>query len=159
MPSPPSKRRHLRFSLSESSKRKSRCSQVHGKKQSSAKSFPVDVRSPRAAREAISALAGDLPDETLAIARLLVSELVANSVKHGPSGQSTKVGLYVQVERDRLRAEVSDGSTRGARLRVAGETGGYGLILVEALSTRWGSGRDGDLNVTWFKLGVPLPGT
>ena len=123
------------------------------------KSFPVDVRSPRAAREAISALAGDLPDETLTIARLLVSELVANSVKHGPSGQSTKVGLYVQVERDRLRAEVSDGSTRGARLRVAGETGGYGLILVEALSTRWGSGRDGDLNVTWFELGVPLPGT
>ncbi len=123
------------------------------------KSFPVDVRSPRAAREAISALAGDLPDETLTIARLLVSELVANSVKHGPSGQSTKVGLYVQVERDRLRAEVSDGSTRGARLRVAGETGGYGLILVEAFSTRWGSGRDGDLNVTWFELGVPLPGT
>lgn len=123
------------------------------------KSFPVDVRSPRAAREAISALAGDLPEELLAIAHLLVSELVANSVKHGPSGASAKVGLHVQVERDRLRAEVSDGSTRGARPRVAGETGGYGLILVEALSTRWGSRRDGDLNVTWFELGLPLPGT
>ena len=122
------------------------------------KSFPANDRSPGAARDTLSALAGDLPDELLAIARLLVSELVANSVKYGPSAPSSKVGLYVRVERDRLRVEVSDGSTDNARPKPADETGGYGLLLVESLSSRWGSSREGDLNVTWFELGLPVPG-
>ena len=67
------------------------------------KSFPASDLSPRAARQALSALAADLPDELVAVARLLVSELVANSVRHGPSGSSAKIGLYVHIERNGLQ--------------------------------------------------------
>ena len=69
------------------------------------KSFLANDHSPRVAREALSVLAADLPDQLLAIARLLVSELVANSVKHGPSGPSAKVGFYVHVERNQAQFE------------------------------------------------------
>jgi transcriptional regulator with XRE-family HTH domain len=123
------------------------------------KSFPASDRSPRAARQALSALAADLPDELVAVARLLVSELVANSVRHGPSGSSAKIGLYVHIERNRLRVEVSDGSARPAKPRPADETGGYGLLLVDSLSSRWDTSRVGELNVTWFELDLPLPGS
>ena len=114
--------------------------------------------SPRAARQALSSLAADLPDELVGVARLLVSELVANSVRHGPSGSSAKIGLYVHIERNRLRVEVSDGSARPAKARPADETGGYGLLLVDSLSSRWDTSRVGELNVTWFELDLPLPG-
>jgi transcriptional regulator with XRE-family HTH domain len=123
------------------------------------KSFRSSEHSPRAARQAISALMADLPDELVDIARLLVSELVSNSVKYGPSGTNSKIGLYAQVERNRLRVEVSDGSTTRARPRAADETGGYGLLLVESLSSRWDTSRDGELNVTWFELDLPVPGS
>jgi hypothetical protein len=52
----------------------------------------------------------------LATAELLLSELVTNSVRHGPSGPSAKVGVLIEVERNLLRAEVSDGSPGARRL-------------------------------------------
>jgi transcriptional regulator with XRE-family HTH domain len=122
------------------------------------RSYPATELAPRAAREALAAVVADLPGEHLATGRLLVSELVSNSVRHGPRSGRAKVGIFVGVERNRLRVEVSDESTDVAELRQAGEDGGYGLLLVDALSSRWGSSRDGNLNVTWFELDLPPPG-
>lgn len=125
------------------------------------KSLPVGSMAPRAARKALRMVAEGVPDEELATAELLLSELVANSVRHGPSGPSAKVGVYIEVERNLLRAEVSDGSPGGATLGppdANGEKGGYGLVLLESLASRWGSRREGALNVTWFELELPLPG-
>ena len=122
------------------------------------RSYPATELAPRAAREALAAVVADLPGEHLATGRLLVSELVSNSVRHGPRSGGAKVGIFVGVERNRLRVEVSDESTDVAELRQAGEDGGYGLLLVDALSSRWGSSRDGNLNVTWFELDLPPPG-
>ena len=113
---------------------------------------------PRAAREALSFVGADLPAAPLETARLLVSELVTNSVVHGPSGPSSSVGLYVTVERNVLRVEVSDDSPQGAIPRAPGEDGGFGLAFVADMSSRWGSGRTDGLNVTWFELDVALPG-
>jgi transcriptional regulator with XRE-family HTH domain len=120
--------------------------------------YPATELAPRAAREALAAVVADLPGEHLATGRLLVSELVSNSVRHGPRSGRAKVGIFVGVERNRLRVEVTDESTDVAELRQAGEDGGYGLLLVDALSSRWGSSRDGNLNVTWFELDLPPPG-
>jgi transcriptional regulator with XRE-family HTH domain len=122
------------------------------------RSYPATELAPRAAREALAAVVADLPGEHLATGRLLVSELVSNSVRHGPRSGRAKVGIFVGVERNRLRVEVSDESTDVAELRQAGEDGGYGLLLLDALSSRWGSSRDGNLNVTWFELDLPPPG-
>ena len=122
------------------------------------RSYPATELAPRAAREALAAVVADLPGEHLATGRLLVSELVSNSVRHGPRSGRAKVGIFVGVERNRLRVEVTDESTDVAELRQAGEDGGYGLLLVDALSSRWGSSRDGNLDVTWFELDLPPPG-
>jgi transcriptional regulator with XRE-family HTH domain/anti-sigma regulatory factor (Ser/Thr protein kinase) len=118
------------------------------------KTFVADERAPRYAREALAAVAIDLPTPQVEIARLLVSELVTNSVLHGPTGADVTIILFVGVGRDRLRVEVSDGATKRARPKA----GGYGLTLVAELASRWGAGRENDLNVTWFELDLPLPG-
>ena len=49
------------------------------------RSYPATDLAPRAAREALAAVVVDLPDDQIAIGRLLISELVSNSVKYGSS--------------------------------------------------------------------------
>ena len=122
------------------------------------KALQANETAPRAAREALSFVGADLSAESLETARLLVSELVTNSVVHGPPGASRSIGLFVGVERNILRVEVSDDSPHGAIPKAPSEDGGFGLTLVAAMSSRWGSGRSDGLNVTWFELDVPLPG-
>ncbi len=122
------------------------------------KAFSADERAPGHARDAVSAVCVGLPFEDIETARLLVSELVTNSVRHGPNDESASVGVFVGVGRDRLRVEVSDGSAQGARPRSPSEEGGYGLALVASLASRWGAGREDGLNLTWFELDLPSPG-
>jgi anti-sigma regulatory factor (Ser/Thr protein kinase) len=111
---------------------------------------------PRAAREALAFAGADVPETSLQTALLLASELVTNSVRHGPT--DGRIGFFVSIGRDRLRVEVSDGSPEGARPAKPSGAGGYGLAFVAALASRWGAGHDGDLNVTWFEVDLPLPG-
>lgn len=99
---------------------------------------------------------------------LLVSELVANSIRHSDSGRdggTVTVALFVVG--DRLRAEVTDAGGLGtpASAPPGGcasgadeadltdlEEAGRGLQLVELLSTRWGWRRAEAGTVTWFEL-------
>ena len=90
------------------------------------KSLQANVTAPRAAREALSFVGMDLPEPVLETARLLVSELVTNSV-HGPSEPSSSIGLFVSVERNLLRVEVSDDSPYAATPRASSDEGGFGL--------------------------------
>jgi transcriptional regulator with XRE-family HTH domain/anti-sigma regulatory factor (Ser/Thr protein kinase) len=122
------------------------------------KSLPADDLAPGHAREAMSAVGVGLPAEALENARLLMSELVTNSVRHGPTTEGSTVGIFIGVGRDRLRVEVTDGSTTGARPRTPSEDGGYGLALVAELASRWGAGREGVGNMTWFELDLAAPG-
>jgi signal transduction histidine kinase len=110
-----------------------------------------DDRAPREARRALEELAGDIDPDLLDNARLLVTELVSNSVRHG-DGDQVKVVLDVAA-RDRLRCEVvDDGSGFLPLARPVGsrEDGGWGLYLVETLSENWGV-REGSTHV-WFEL-------
>lgn len=122
------------------------------------KAFPADDLAPRHARDAMSVIGVGIPIEHLETARLLVSELVTNSVRHGPKVEGSTIGVFIGVGRDRLRVEVSDGATKSARPRSPAEDGGYGLAFVAELASRWGAGRESGLNVTWFELDLPLPG-
>jgi anti-sigma regulatory factor (Ser/Thr protein kinase) len=86
-------------------------------------------------------------------AKLLVSELITNSVKYGNGGPVT---LEVAADdRDAMRVEVIDqgsGFVPVARDRPKTEVGGWGLHLVEELSDRWGV-HEGSTHV-WFELSV-----
>ncbi|MFS4108962.1 ATP-binding protein [Streptomyces sp. PD-S100-1] len=70
---------------------------------------------------------------------LLISEIVTNAVRHGHS-HSVRV-IVEQPRPGRLRVAVVDKSRRMPELRIVGpdSTGGRGLLLVDALSARWGT--------------------
>ena len=113
--------------------------------------IPRDARAPRAARRAIEGLDGRIAEDVVADVKLLVSELITNSVKYGGEG-----ALRLQIETDgprKLRAEVIDqgvGFVPVARDRPATEVGGWGLHLVQTLSDRWGV-HEGSTHV-WFVI-------
>ncbi len=104
------------------------------------------------ARRGLSRLRGDLDPPLLETLRLLVTELITNSVKH--TGGPTIV-LRVLVGSGAVWTEVTDGG-QGFDPRDAGTPGpdhtGWGLFLVERLAERWGVSRDGDGTKVWFEL-------
>ncbi len=121
------------------------------------KAFPAGADAPRAARDAVSFIAADIPTDALETARLLTTELVTNSVIHGPAAPAV-VGLVVDIQRARIRVEVSDEGHTAPHPVPPSQEGGYGLTLVEVLATRWSTSREAGRNVIWFEIDLPAPG-
>jgi anti-sigma regulatory factor (Ser/Thr protein kinase) len=100
---------------------------------------PLDGRAPRAARAAMRAVlsAWHFTDRGwLAAAEVVLSELVTNAVKHGGGCLEVQV---VAHDRD-VTVSVADGSAVVPRRRDTGDggEGGRGVVLIEALTRRWG---------------------
>jgi anti-sigma regulatory factor (Ser/Thr protein kinase) len=86
-------------------------------------------------------------------AELVVTELVANAVRH--AGTQITVRLAVlEGQRGGVRAEVSDSSIRPVRPRHANamEESGRGLFLVDTLSTRWGADATTEGKTVWAEI-------
>lgn len=80
---------------------------------------------------------------------LVISELVANAVVHGEG----EVVLRLQLDGKTLRGEVIDeGGGFEHEVRVSGpdDFGGRGLMLVDAMTSRWGI-HEGTTHV-WFEM-------
>ena len=122
------------------------------------RTLPANTAAARTAREAVVFVAEGIPQQELETARLLVTELVTNSVRHAPNGRRATVDLTVSVERNLLHIEVADRSPTPARPKPPSHEGGYGLALVDAMASRWGAEQRSGRNVTWFDLQLPLPG-
>ncbi len=106
------------------------------------------------ARRALDDLSGIASAACLEDARLLVSELVTNSIRHGDLAADMNIELRADVEGDALRVEVRDpGGGFELQPRRAGsqEDSGWGLYLVELLAERWGVTNDGSMMV-WFEI-------
>ncbi|MET7335707.1 ATP-binding protein [Nonomuraea sp. NPDC005650] len=86
-------------------------------------------------------------------AELLISELVTNAVRHARG----LVRMSLSAADGLLRCEVEDDSPMPPRARAArrDEEGSRGLLLVEVLSSGWGSVPTGTGKVVWFELPVP----
>jgi anti-sigma regulatory factor (Ser/Thr protein kinase) len=115
------------------------------------------VESARDARRAVDAMPFDKHDEALFNLRLLITELVGNSVRHAGLTSADTIVLEIQIRSDQIRAQVTDhgpGFTRPVFDDAPRGTGGRGLYLVDALADRWGAEptpkRDGWL--VWFEL-------
>jgi anti-sigma regulatory factor (Ser/Thr protein kinase) len=110
-----------------------------------------DLTAPANARRAVEAFGEVLDPGVVPDVKLLVSELISNSVKYGREGQ---VQLIMRSEgRDHVHVEVVDqgvGFVPHARDRPKTEPGGWGLHLVEALTKRWGV-HEGSTHV-WFEI-------
>src|SRR5215211_5346326 len=102
----------------------------------------IDVRlsggpeAPSRARRALARLRGDLDPPLMETMRLLVTELVSNSVKHAQAGH---VQLKAVVGRQAVWIEVLDEGPGfdPDRPRTPGKDAGWGLVLVERLANRW----------------------
>jgi anti-sigma regulatory factor (Ser/Thr protein kinase) len=104
------------------------------------------------ARRALARLRADIDSPLLETLRLLVTELVTNSVRHG---RSDDVLLRVLVGPSAVWTEVTDKGP-GFDPTAAGapreDHGGWGLFLVERLADRWGTSTDEGATKVWFEL-------
>jgi anti-sigma regulatory factor (Ser/Thr protein kinase) len=108
--------------------------------------LPAVPESATRARRAL--LEHGLEDELEHTLTLLVTEVVANSVRHAAS--RTDVHVAATIEPGFARIEVLDGGP-GFDPDVRHETDGYGLRLVDKLATRWGVER-GRGTLVWFEV-------
>jgi anti-sigma regulatory factor (Ser/Thr protein kinase) len=104
------------------------------------------------ARRALSKLRADIDPPLMETLRLLVTELVSNSVRHA---HSETVVLKVVVARSAVLTEVTDEGP-GFDPTDAGTPGtddsGWGLFLVERLADRWGVHQEPEVTRVWFEL-------
>jgi len=115
---------------------------------------------PRAAAKARAALDAslDLFTDTLGEdkvddMRLLLSELVTNSVRHGGK-QHRSIKLLVSITSFGVRVDVVDsgqGFDSNPKEIEPHDDGGWGLFLLDELADRWGVSQDGKTTV-WFEL-------
>jgi anti-sigma regulatory factor (Ser/Thr protein kinase) len=119
--------------------------------------LPRELDSAAAARHAVDQLADRLGEDQLGDVRLLVSELVTNSLRHAELAPDDRIRLAVTVGDASVRVEVTDPG-KGFEVEAPADdpdtAEGWGLYLVATLSDRWGVARDdsGGATRVWFEL-------
>jgi anti-sigma regulatory factor (Ser/Thr protein kinase) len=104
------------------------------------------------ARHRLDSLAERLDERQLEELRLLVSEVVSNSVRHGDG--AGPIDLRITIGGSSVRVEVEDpgpGFRPGPDTRPVDGTQGWGLLLVERMADRWGVVASGT-TLVWFEL-------
>lgn len=116
-------------------------------------SFEPALETPALARHELESwLPSSLPESDRGALRLLVSELVTNSIRH-VSNSEQPVVLAVRIAARTVHVEVHDGGAgfKPGKPKPRGADGGFGLFLVERMASRWGvDTRDGTR--VWFEL-------
>lgn len=121
----------------------------------------IDLRLPpepevvATARHALDQLTNLLPPEKLEDVRLVVSELVTNSILHAGLSLEEQISLTVTVSDGAVRGSVCD---PGPGFGMPSEpsprsdlSGGWGLPIVETISDRWGV--EGNRHAcVWFEI-------
>jgi anti-sigma regulatory factor (Ser/Thr protein kinase) len=107
------------------------------------------------ARHALDQLADLLPAEKLEDVRLVVSELVTNSILHAELSPNDQISLTVTVLAGSVRGRVCDpGSGFEVPLELSPRSdmsGGWGLPIVEMISDRWGV-QQNSCACVWFEI-------
>jgi len=108
----------------------------------------------RARRLLREELSGRIPDEVMPDLELLVTELVANGVRHGGAGGDAALHLSLESRPPALHVEVINpdhGGAVGKRAPDLEGGGGLGLHMVERIASRWGV-RHEPRTAVWFEL-------
>ena len=108
-----------------------------------------------AARRCLDRLDTVLPPEKLEDVRLVVSELVTNSVRHAGLSPDEQISLAVVISDGAVRGRVCDpgpGFEEPSEPRPSTDwSGGWDLPILERISDRWGVERNGCACV-WFEI-------
>ncbi|MEV6162178.1 SpoIIE family protein phosphatase [Streptomyces sp. NPDC052052] len=96
----------------------------------------------------------DLADD----AELATGELLGNVLLHTEGGAVLTLEVLPEPAR-RIRLSVQDRSSARPRRRSPGETAtsGRGLLLLDAVATRWGTEPRGEGKAVWCEIGPPAP--
>ena len=107
-----------------------------------------------AARLALADIDTELDASTAFDVRLLVSELVTNSVQHASVGAEDSIRLTIDIGGGIVRVQVFDegpGFERPDPTPDVGTDTGWGLFLVNQIADRWGIEREQG-NCVWFEI-------
>ena len=113
----------------------------------------------RAARERLrTSLADRCPESLMEDARVVLSELVANSLRHAKPLDDHTIAVAWSMRPDVLRLTVTDGGSPSSvpTPRKPGElaTGGRGLKMVQTLAERWGVESEGAGTTVWAEVAL-----
>jgi anti-sigma regulatory factor (Ser/Thr protein kinase) len=121
------------------------------------RTISVAPTAPAEARRSLVPLDPVVPSDQLEDLRIMVSELVTNSVMHSGLKSGESISLMVKVLPERVRVEVAD---RGRRFLDVNKRRrkhhGRGLMIVDRLADRWGTERGSQTKV-WAEM--PLRST
>lgn len=111
--------------------------------------LPADLDAPGQARDFLDQLPDLAPAERSDL-KLLVTELVTNSLRHAGLKPSDTIMLDVEIGPGLIRTTVRD---RGRGLNPADipKAAGWGLKLVDRLARAWGTRGNAEQQV-WFEL-------
>ncbi|HWH43120.1 MAG TPA: ATP-binding protein [Thermoleophilaceae bacterium] len=116
--------------------------------------LPGDALAVRAARRVVERAGRGLNDEARRRLALVVTELVANAVRHSGGRAPFWIGLDIAVDGQDVRVEVTDpggGFEPPPVPATAVRESGFGLVLVDTLSDRWGV-EGGESTRVWLEL-------
>jgi anti-sigma regulatory factor (Ser/Thr protein kinase) len=113
--------------------------------------LPASARASVAARALIREVAdGKLPGSVVEDAILLTLELVTNAIRHAGD---EPIDVRATVDDSGITVSVRDrGPGFDPAHAVRSDTGGWGLSVVEELSTDWGVVSDEDGTEVWFEV-------
>jgi anti-sigma regulatory factor (Ser/Thr protein kinase) len=115
--------------------------------------LPAAPTAPAEARAIVEAIGSDLPEPVLVDAKLLLTEVVGNAIRHAGRGIRT---VIIRIARNHLlRVEVVDPGPMfnpDLRSRGSGAGSGRGLFLVDAVANAWGVEPDEAGKKVWFEL-------
>jgi serine/threonine-protein kinase RsbW len=112
------------------------------------------ARAPGEARRSLEALRHRIDPAVFDDVRLLVSELVTNSVQHEGPDPGSWVDVRLRVSGAAVRGEVTNpgpGFHPEPHPPGQGKESGRGLYLVDRLASRWGVSKNGVTRV-WFEI-------
>ena len=115
-----------------------------------------DRSAPREARAAVAALTG-IDERARHDLLIVVSELVANAVRHAPHVPTGEILLTVAREAEALRVEVRDPGYGFDPSPGPRSEGGLGLRIVERIARDWGI-VGGGRTLVWCEIGLTPEG-
>lgn len=119
--------------------------------------FQPKSTAPAMGRRVLGGLVDRIPERSLEDARLLLTELMTNAIRHGTANREQTITVSLSVIGDELVVQVADAGDGFDVPRGHGRaTGsGWGLFLLEQIASVWGvERRPGGGSVVWFRLGL-----
>lgn len=119
--------------------------------------FAGVLKAPASARAALSALEAHVGEDQLQSLRLVITELITNSIRHAGIDERAVIGLSLRLENGLLHCTVSDPGSGFEKPDVVrphqDRAGGFGLVILESISSTWGVTRD-ELFRVWFEVHI-----